>query len=176
MVEQTLEVFLDGFSLFGESYDDFLHNLENVLKRCEETNLVLNWEKYHFIVQEGIILSHKGKIEVIDKLRPHTSVKGIRSFLGHAGFYRQFIKDFSKIPKPLCIFPEHDRPFNFDERCLNAFIELKRALVMALVVIVSDGSIPFELMCNTGDHFVGAVLGQRKDKFFTHLLYQQDFN
>ena len=90
MVEQTLEVFLDGFSLFGGSYDDFLHNLENVLKRCEETNLVLNWEKYHFIVQEGIILGHrvskkgievdKGKIEVIDKLSPHTSVKGIRSF------------------------------------------------------------------------------------------------
>ena len=112
MVEQTLEVFMDDFSVFGEIYNNCLHNLEEVLKRCEMTNLVLNWEKCHFMVQEGIVLGHKvskdgievdkAKIEVIDKLSPPTSIKGIRSFLGHAGFYRRFIKDFSKVAKSLC--------------------------------------------------------------------------
>ena len=71
---------------------------------------------------------------MIDKLSLSTLVKSIRSFLGHVGFYRRFIKDFSKISKPLYMLLKHDRPFNFDDNCLNAFVELKRALVSALVV------------------------------------------
>ena len=97
MVEKFLEVFMDDFSVFGDSYDDCLRNLELVLQHYEETNLVLNWEKCHSMVQEGIVLGHKvfktdievykAKIEVIEKLQPPTSMKGIRSFLGHSGFY-----------------------------------------------------------------------------------------
>ena len=91
------------------------------------TNLVLNWEKCHFMVQEGIMLGHKvskngievdkAKIEVIDKLPPPTSIKGIRSFFSNARFYRRFIKDFSKVAKPLCSLLEHDKPFHFDKDC-----------------------------------------------------------
>ncbi|KAL4376997.1 hypothetical protein GQ457_02G026090 [Hibiscus cannabinus] len=102
--EDWLEIFMDDFSTFGENFDNCLSNLEKVLIRCKETNLVLNWEKYHFMVDEGIVLGHKisskgmevdkVKIEVISKLPPPTKVKGIRSFLGHAGFYRRFIEDF----------------------------------------------------------------------------------
>ena len=181
MVEQTLEVFMDDFSIFGETYKDCLHNLEEVLKRCEMTNLVLNWEKCHFMVQEGIVLGHKvskndievdkAKIDVIDNLPPPTSVKGIRSFLGHAGFYRRFIKGFSKVAKPLCSLLEHDKHFHFDKGCLQAFGELKEALITAPVVISPDWNLPFELMCDASDHSVGAVLGQRKDKVFHSIYY-----
>ena len=89
-----------------------MKNLVKVLQKCEETNLVLNWEKCHFMVNEGIVLGHKvsqdglevdkAKVETIKKLPLPTSVKGIRSFLGHAGFYRRFIKYFFKVAKPLC--------------------------------------------------------------------------
>ena len=80
----------------------------------------------------------KANIEVIDKLPPPTSIKGIRSFLGHAGFYRWFIKNFSKVAKPLCSLLEHDKPFHFDKDCLQAFGELKKALITALVVLSPD--------------------------------------
>ena len=89
-------------------------NLEKVLKRCGEVDLVLNWEKCHFMVKEGIVLGHvisergievdKAKIETVEKLPPPTDIKSLRCFLGHARFYRRFIKDFSKITKPLTNF------------------------------------------------------------------------
>ena len=148
MVEQTLKVFMDDFSVFGEIYNNCLHNLEEVLKICKMTNLVLNWEKCHFMVQEGIVLGHKvsknnievdkAKIEVIDKLPPPTSIKGIRSFLGHIGFYRRFIKNFSRVAKLLCSLLEHDKSFHFDKDCLQAFGELKKSLIIAPVVVSPD--------------------------------------
>ena len=113
----------------------------------------------------------KVKIEAIDKLLPPTLVKRIRSFLDHAGFYKRFIKDFSKIAKPLCILLEHDRPFNFDDDCLKAFCELKKALFTAPVVTAPDWSLPFELMYDASDHYVGAVLGQKNNKIFHSIYY-----
>jgi len=104
MVGNRIEVFMGDFSVFTSSFDCCLANLELVLQCCEETNLVLNWEKCHFMVQEGIVLGHKisirgiemdkAKIDVIEKLPPPVNVKGVKSFLGHVGFYRRFIKDF----------------------------------------------------------------------------------
>ncbi|KAE8719115.1 putative glutathione S-transferase [Hibiscus syriacus] len=120
--------------------------------------------------------SHKGievdkaKIEVIEKLPPPTSVKGIRSFLGHAGFYRRFIKDFSKISKPLCTLLQQNQPFVFDELYLGAFTELKRQLISAPIVVPPDWTSLFELMCDASDYVVGVVLGQRRGKIF-HVIY-----
>ncbi|KAE8661092.1 DNA-directed RNA polymerase V subunit 5C-like [Hibiscus syriacus] len=180
MVEDFLEIFMDDFSVCGDDFELCLGNLAKVLKRCEEAELVLNWEKCHFMVTEGIVLGHKishkgiesdkAKIEVIEKLPPPTSVKGIRSFLGHAGFYRRFIKDFSKISKPLCTLLQQNQPFVFEELCLGAFTELKRQLISAPIVVPPDWTSPFELMCDASDYAVGAVLGQRRGKIF-HVIY-----
>ena len=129
MIEEIMEVFMDDFSVFGESFEECLVNLDKVLRRCEETDLVLNWEKCHFMVTEGIVLGHKvskqglevdrAKTSVIEQLPPPSNVKAVRSFLGHAGFYRRFIKDFSKISKPLSQLLEKDTSFNFNEECLG---------------------------------------------------------
>ncbi|XP_071917979.1 uncharacterized protein [Coffea arabica] len=179
-IEKIMEIFMDDFSVYGSSFDQCLHNLELILQRCEETNLVLNWEKCHFMVKEGIVLGHKisskgievdqAKIEVIEKLPPPSNVKGIRSFLGHAGFYRRFIKDFSKIVKPLCDLLCKDTPFQFDDNCLVAFERLKKELISAPIITSPDWSLPFELMCDASDYAVGAVLGQKKEGRL-HVIY-----
>ncbi|KAI5323819.1 hypothetical protein L3X38_032892 [Prunus dulcis] len=180
LVENIVEVFMDDFSVFGDSYDQCLQNLSLVLQRCQVTNLVLNWEKCHFMVEQGIVLGHsisskgievdKAKIDVIAKLPPPTSVKGVRSFLGHAGFYRRFIKDFAKISRPLCTLLAKDTPFNFDKACLEAFNKLKALLTSAPIIAAPNWDLPFELMCDASDYAVGAVLGQRKDKL-PHVIY-----
>nr|GEZ67793.1 reverse transcriptase domain-containing protein [Tanacetum cinerariifolium] len=149
MIEKTMEVFMDDFSVFGNYFCTCLTNLEKMLKRYEDTKLALNWEKSPFMVKEGIVLGHKiskkrievdkAKIEVISKLPHPTTVKGIRSFLGLAGFYHRFIKDFLKISRAMT-------------HLLEKFT-------------------PFELMCDASDYAVGAVLGQRVEKHFRPIHY-----
>ncbi|GKA99097.1 reverse transcriptase domain-containing protein [Tanacetum coccineum] len=147
MIEKTMEVFMDNFSVFGNSFDSCLSNLERMLKRCEDTNLVLNWEKCHFMCKEGIVLGHKisksgievdrEKVDVIAKLPHPTTVKGVRSFLGHA----------------------------------DAFETLKKKLTEALILVVLDWNLPFKLMCDASDFAICAVLGQRKTKHFQPIHY-----
>ncbi|RVW93793.1 Transposon Tf2-12 polyprotein [Vitis vinifera] len=102
MVERIMEVFMDDIIVYGGTFEECLVNLEAVLHSCIEKDLVLNWEKCHFMVRQGIVLGHiisekgievdKSKVELIVKLPSPTTVKGVRQFLGHAGFYRRFIK------------------------------------------------------------------------------------
>nr|GEV12372.1 reverse transcriptase domain-containing protein [Tanacetum cinerariifolium] len=123
----------------------------------------------HFMVKEGIVLGHKNskedievdkaKVEVIAKLPHSTTVKGIRSFLGHAGFYQRFIKDFSKIARPMTRLLEKDIPFFFSKECVEAFQTLKRKLTEAPILIAIDWDFPFELMCDAIDFAIGVVLG-----------------
>ncbi|GJW71869.1 reverse transcriptase domain-containing protein [Tanacetum coccineum] len=177
----TMRCFMDDFSVFGDNFDSCLSNLERMLKRCEDTNLVLNWEKCHFMCKEGIVLGHKisksrievdrAKVDVIAKLPHPTTVKGVRSFLGHAGFYRRFIQDFSKISRPITHLLEKDTPFVFSQDCINAFETLKKKLTEAPILVVPDWNLPFELMCDASDFAIGAVLGQRKTKHFQPIHY-----
>ncbi|KAM2137806.1 hypothetical protein ACFX1Q_009939 [Malus domestica] len=179
-IEKIIEVFMDDFSVFGDSFDGCLENLTLILKRCMETNLVLNWEKCHFMVKQGIVLGHivsargievdKSKIDLVRYLPSPTSGREVRSFLGHAGFYRRFIKDFSKISTPLCRLLQKDVTFDFNEECEKAFKHLKEMLTSAPIIRPPDWSLPFELMCDASDYALGAVLGQRKDKQ-PHVIY-----
>nr|GEW44217.1 reverse transcriptase domain-containing protein [Tanacetum cinerariifolium] len=181
MIEKTIEVFMDDFLVFGNSFQTRLSHFEKMLKRCEDTNLCLNWEKSHFMVKEGIVLGHKiskneievdkVKVDVIAKLPHPTTVKGIRSFLGHAGFYRRFIQDFSKIPRSMSNFLEKDTLFLFSKECVEAFQTLKRKLTEAPILIALDWNMPFELMCNASDFAIGAVLRQRQEKHYRPIHY-----
>ncbi|CAN6567516.1 unnamed protein product [Malus baccata var. baccata] len=179
-IEKIIEVFMDDFSVFGDSFDGCLENLTLILKRCMETNLVLNWEKCHFMVKQGIVLGHiisengievdKSKIDLVRHLPSPTSVREVRSFLGHAGFYRRFIKDFSKIAQPLCRLLQKEVAFEFTKECTASFNQLKELLTTAPIIVPPDWSLPFELMCDASDYALGAVLGQRKDKK-PHVIY-----
>ncbi|GKB43869.1 reverse transcriptase domain-containing protein [Tanacetum coccineum] len=155
LVEEFMEVFMDYFLVFGNSFDNCLVNLEKMLARCEDTNLVLNWKKCYFMVREGIVLGHKiyrsgievdkAKIDVIAKLPYPTNVKGARSFLGHAGF-------------------------TVDD-CKKTFNILKEKLTTAPIIISPDWNFPFELMCDASDFAIGAVFGQRIDGKFKPIFY-----
>jgi hypothetical protein len=123
-IEEIVEVFMDDFFIYGKTFVDCLANLDKVLTRCAEVDLVLNWEKIHFMVKQGTVLGHvisergievdKAKVETVEQLPLPTDVKSLRSFLGHVGFYRRFVKDFSNITKPLTQLLQKDVAFDFD--------------------------------------------------------------
>ncbi|GJT46697.1 reverse transcriptase domain-containing protein [Tanacetum coccineum] len=160
MIEKTMEVFMDDFSVFGDCFAYCLFNLDKMLKRCEDTNLVLNWEKCHFMCKEGIVLGHKisksgievdrARVDVIAKLPHRTIVKGVRSFL--------------------------DAPFVFSRDCIDAFETLKKKLTKATILVVPDWNLPFKLMCDASDFAIGAVLGQMytDHSALKYLLSKQD--
>ncbi|CAM8934116.1 unnamed protein product [Rhodiola kirilowii] len=139
MIGSFIEVFMDDFTVHGDTFDACLDNLSMVLARCVSMNLVLNYEKCHFMVTHGVVL-------------------------GHAGFYRRFIKDFSKKALPLSNLLQKDVPFEFTDQCRAAFDELKEALTSTPIIRAPDWTQPFEIMCDASDYAVGAVLGQKVDK------------
>ena len=126
-----MEVFMDDLTIYGENIDGCLSILEKIIQRYIEKNLVLNWEKCHFIVEKSIILGHvvskkgievdKANIELIMNLPSLTNVKEVRQFLGHAGFYRRFIKYFSKLARPMCAVLSKDAKFKWDENFQKCF-------------------------------------------------------
>jgi len=112
----------------------------------------------HEISRKGIEVD-KAKIEVISKLPTPKCVKDIRSFLGHAGFYCKFIKNFSKIVRPLTSLLAKDMLFIFDDECLNAWEKLKMEIISAPTISAPDWSKLFEIMCDASDFSIGVILG-----------------
>ncbi|GKC00403.1 reverse transcriptase domain-containing protein [Tanacetum coccineum] len=139
---------MDDFSVFGNSFDNYLNNLDNMLQRCKDANLVLNLEKCHFMVKEGIVLGHKvsdaglevdkAKIDVISKLPPLLMSKALELI-------------------------EKDTPFEFNDECHKAFNSLKEKLTCTLVIMSLNWNLLFELMCDASEFTVGAALGQRDE-------------
>ena len=122
---------MDDFSVYGDSFELVLHNLKKVLMLCVDKNLVLNWEKYHFMVTQGVVLGHvvsserikvdKSKIDLIGNLPPPRIVKDIRSFLGHVGFYKRSIKYFTLLFRPMFNLLCQDKSFEGNDACQRAF-------------------------------------------------------
>ena len=174
MAERIMEVYMDDITIYGNTIEQCLANLETVLHICIEKDLVLNWEKCQFMLNQGIVLGHvisnkeievdKAKVELIVKLPPPTNVKAVRQFLSHLGFYRRFIKDFSKIVKPLYELLEKDTKFTWNEACQKSLEELKSHLTTTSIVRAPNWQLPFEVMCDASDLAIRAVLGQREDR------------
>ena len=153
LINDCVKVFMDDFSDYGSNFVNFLKTLSKILDRCKKHELVLNWEKCHFMAKKGIILGHmvsqrgievdRAKIEVIANLQPLKSVKDIRSFFGHASFYRRFIQYFFKIAEPLCKLLAKEAVFEFDDACMDAFGTLKKALTSAPVLQPPNLEQPF---------------------------------
>ena len=181
LVEEVMEIFMDDFSMYGLSFESCLEKLETVLKRCKDKNLALNWENCHFMVTEGIVLGNKifavrlevdqAKISLIKNLIPPTTMKGIKIFLGHVGFYGRFIQDFSKIARPSCTLLEKDAKFEFDEACKSTFEEIKAKLVISPIMATPNWSKEFEIIRDASDYAMGIVLRQRKEKIFITIYY-----
>ncbi|GKD10161.1 reverse transcriptase domain-containing protein [Tanacetum coccineum] len=145
MIEKTMEVFMDDFLVFGNSFETCLSHLDKMLQRCEDTNLVLNWEKSHFMVKEGIVLGHK------------ISKNGIEV-------------DKAKVDVISYLIPLPSRVLGVFS-CIEAFQTLKKKLTEAPILIAPDWDLPFELMCDASDYAIGAVLGQWKEKHFRPIHY-----
>ncbi|GJT79356.1 reverse transcriptase domain-containing protein [Tanacetum coccineum] len=171
-----------GSMIVAKNDENDFKYLDRLVTGEDEANFrSANWEKSHFMVKEGIVLGYKisksgievdrAKVDIIAKLPHPTTVKGVQSFLGHAGFYRRFIQDFSKIARPMTHLLEKETPFFFSKECIESFNTLKRKLTEAPILIAPDWDLPFELMCDASDFAIGAVLGQRKNKHFQPIHY-----
>ncbi|GJS67254.1 reverse transcriptase domain-containing protein [Tanacetum coccineum] len=149
MIEKDMEVFMDDFSVFGDSFSSCLSYLDKMLQRCEDTNLVLNWEKCHFMVKEGIVLGHKISKSGIEVDKSKVDV-------------------IAKLPHPTTV---KETPFIFSKECIEAFETLKMKLTQAPILVAPDWDLPFEIMCDASDFAVRAVLGQHKTKHFQPVHY-----
>ena len=169
-IGESMEVFMEDFSVFDPCFDACLEHLTQILDVCVKKCLVLRGEKSHFMVQEGIVVGHlisskglevdKAKVEVIQDLELPKSIRELRSFLGHVGFYRRFNQDFAKVSKPLTSLLCKEKDFTIEEEGKHAFMNLKQALVEAPILQSPNWDLPFEIMCDASDFAVGTVLGQ----------------
>nr|GEX52918.1 reverse transcriptase domain-containing protein [Tanacetum cinerariifolium] len=178
--EQMMEVFMDDFSVFGNSFSTCLTNLERMLKRCEDTKLALNWEKSHFMVKEDLNVNEKTTLINVLKSRKKaiawklTDINGIDpEFCSHEILLEEDFssKDFLKISRPMTHLLEKNSPFIFSNKFIQAFRTLKEKLTEAPILIAPNWDQPFELMCDASDYAVGAVLGQRIKKHFRPIYY-----
>eukprot|EP00253_Pinus_taeda_P022803 PITA_22803 len=173
MINDSLEIFMDDFTPYGTTFEDALQNLEKVLKRCIEEHLALSTKKCHMMMNEGIVLGHLvsflgiqvdlAKIQVIQTLPIPKTQTDVRHFLGHAGYYRRFIKNFYKIAYPLFVLLTKNVEFKWTDDCEKAFNELKHQLSTTPILGGPDWALPFHISSDASDTAIGAVLGQEEN-------------
>ena len=135
---------------------------------------IFKLEKFHFMVTKGILLGHivsskgievdKVKIELFANFPTPKTIKDVRSFLGHAGFYRRLIKDFSFISRPMCNLLTNDNPFEWTQACQETYDKLKGMLTTAPIMQPPNWTLSFIIMCDASDYVIGAVLGNERIK------------
>jgi hypothetical protein len=171
LIHDCVEVYMDDFTVYGNTFEEALANLEKVLVRCKETNLSLSHEKCFMMFTEGIVLGHhisgdgikvdRSKVEVISKLPVPNCQRDVRSFLGFTGYYRRFIENFTKIASPLFKLLTKDCEFKWDPECQSAFEALKTRISEAPILRGPNWKLPFHISTDASDTALGAVLGQK---------------
>lgn len=165
---------MDDFTPYGANFQEALSNLGKVLTKCIEMNLSLSPEKCEFLMTEGTVLGHTiscqglqvdpNKIALIKKVPPPQKLRDVRSFLGLAGYYRRFIKDFSKLASPLFGLLAKDVEFKWTDDCQRALNELKDKLVSAPILRGPNWALPFHIHTDASNKAIGAALGQIEKK------------
>lgn len=169
-----MEVFIHNFLVVGDIFKGCLIRLGRVLQHCVETNLVLKWEKCHFMVKEEIVLGIKlwretykwikKKLMSLANSSSHLS-QGSKRFSWSCGLLQK-IHQRAKITNSFCKLNENDFSFEFDEACLEEFNVLKERFVIASIIVAPNWNLPFEVICGANGCTLGAVLGQRKENYF----------
>eukprot|EP00253_Pinus_taeda_P026016 PITA_26016 len=172
-----MEIFMDDFTPYGVSFKEAIQNLEKVLNRCIQAHLSLSTKKCHMMMTEGVVLGHfissqgiqvdPSKIQVIENLPIPKTQTEVRSFLGHAGYYRRFIKKNSKIASPLFVLLMKNAEFKWINLCEKTFDALKHQLSTTPILRGLDWALPFHISTDALVTAIGAVLGQQEN----HLPY-----
>jgi len=171
LIHDCVEVYMDDFTVYGDSFAEALENLEKILIRCKETNLSLSHEKCFMMSTEGIVLGHhisgdgikvdRSKVEFISKLPIPNCQKDVRSFLGFTGYYRRFIENFTKIASPLFKLLTKDCEFNWGPDCQSTFENLKTKISKAPILRGPNWKLPFHISTDASDTSLGAILGKK---------------
>jgi len=172
---------MDDFTIFGVTFEKAMMNLEKFLIKCQEHNLTLNTEKCFMLMQEGVVLGHfisatgiqvdLAKREVIQTFPIPKKSKDVRSFLGYVGYYRRFIKDFSKIASPLYKLLTKEAEFSWTSECNEAFLELKKLLTTTLVLQGPDWNLSFHIYIDASDYAIGVVLWKQSQNLENAIYY-----
>jgi hypothetical protein len=174
LTNDCMEVYMDDFIVHGQDFQEALTSLEKVLIRCKETNLSLRNEKSKMMLTEGIVLGHHisgsgmrvdpAKIYIITQIRIPSSQKEVHSFLGHVGYYRRFIPNFTSLATPLFKLLSKEAEFKWDDECQISFEILKQKLSTTPILRGPNWSLPFHICTDASDTALGAVLGQRENQ------------
>ena len=174
LTHDCVEVFMDDFSVYGETFKEALDNLVKVMKRWQEANLALSHKKCRMMFTKGVVLGHiisqagievdPAKVSVISNLSPPKNQIEVRNFLGHAGYYRRFIKDFTKLATPLFKLLVKDVNFIWEDSCQKAFEDLKLRLSETPILRGPNWTLPFHINTDASDSTLGAVLGQKEEQ------------
>jgi hypothetical protein len=169
MLNDSMEIFMDDFTPYGVSFQEALQNLEKVLKQCIQAHLSLSTKKYHMMMSEGIVLGNfissqgiqvdPSKIQFIKDLPTPKTQTEVRSFLGHAGYYRRFINFFSKITSRLFVLLMKNVEFKWTNSCQEAFNTLKHHLSTTPILRGPNWTLPFHISFDASDTAIGVVLG-----------------
>ena len=178
--------YLDDIMIFSESFEEHIEHLKDVFERLRDANLVLNKKKCHFIKEKieylGHIISRDGiqpnpeKVRAIQTLDPPTTVRGVRSYLGMVGYFRQYIQGFSELARPLTRLTKKHVKFEWTEIEQNSFEVLRQKLIEAPILGYPDLNRPYSLYTDASDYAIGGILtqdfeeGERVIQYVSHQL------